>query len=417
MDRNIVYAGSIPLDSDILSLNRNVMVSLGYIMRALMGVDTCADGLDCLPTTPASMSITVGPGSITSLTAIDVSSYGSLPADLASPLLKMGIITTPTRFTLTAPSTSGQSINYLIQATFQEADTDPVVLPYYNAANPDLSNSGPGNSGAAQNTLRTQRVSLQVKTGLPGPGGSQATPAVDDGWVGLYFVSVAYGQTAVDLSSIHILPTAPFIYWKALRMRPGFGSGTQTFRSSGSFSVPAGVTQLEVEVWGGGAGSYASVSGLPSGGGSGGGYARKRIAGVYPGQSIEVVVGLGGAGGTVAGSPATTGNSSRFGNLVSATGGSVNYLASTTAPQNGATPPGVGIGGDVNLTGSAGQAGAINQGGMGGASPMGGTQNSGTTGNVGIFPGGGGSGAGTGANGLTPYDGAAGASGLVAIRW
>ena len=47
--------------------------------------------------------------------------------------------------------------------------------------------------------------------------------------------------------------------------------------ASGSFIVPAGVTQLEVEVWGGGSGSYASISGVASGtasgGGSGGGYA------------------------------------------------------------------------------------------------------------------------------------------------
>ena len=417
MDRNIVYPGSIPLDSDILSLNRNVMVSLGYIMRAVLGSDSCADGLECIPTTPASMSITVNPGSITQLSVIDVLPYGSLSADLTSPLVKMGIITTPTNFTLAAPSTSGHAVNYLIQATFQEADTEAVVLPYYNAANPNLSNSGPENSGAAQNTLRTQRVSLRMKTGVASSSGNQSTPIADSGWIGLYAITAAYGQSAIDAASIKVLPTAPFIYWKAPRLRPGFGSGVQSLTSSGFFTVPPGVTQLEVEVWGAGAGSFASVSGLPSGGGSGGGYARKRVLDMNPGQQIEVIVGSGGSGGTVSGSPATSGGSSRFGAAVSATGGSLNYLANSLTPQNGATPPGGGVNGDVNLTGSAGQAGAHNQGGMGGAAPMGGAQNSGTTGNAGIFPGGGAAGAGTGATSLTPYNGAPGANGFVVIRW
>jgi hypothetical protein len=48
---------------------------------------------------------------------------------------------------------------------------------------------------------------------------------------------------------------------------------------------------------------------------------------------------------------------------------------------------------------------------------MGGTQNSGSVGVPGIFPGGGAGGAGTGANGTTAFNGAAGANGLVVVRW
>ena len=111
------------------------------------------------------------------------------------------------------------------------------------------------------------------------------------------------------------------------------------------------------------------------------------------------------------------GGTTSFGQYVSATGGSLNYLTSPTNPQFGSTPPGVGINGDTNLMGSAGQASILNQGGMGGGSPMGGSQNSGTTGVAGTTPGGGAAGAGTGADGLTPYDGAAGGTGLVVVRW
>ena len=131
-----------------------------------------------------------GPGSITQLSVIDTLAYGSLPADTIDLLVKQGIDLTATSFTLAPPATSNQSINYLIQAALLENDTNPVVLPYYNAANPAQPYSGPNNSGVAQNTWRVQRVQLQVKAGAAAISGSQATPPIDNGWVGLYVVTV-----------------------------------------------------------------------------------------------------------------------------------------------------------------------------------------------------------------------------------
>jgi hypothetical protein len=417
MDRNIVYPGSIPLDTDLLSVNRNAMIALGFLAQAVLGTNTTADGLACQPTSPASMKIVVGTGSITQIGPIDILDYGSIAANLTDPVLKMGINTTPTSFNLTAPLSVGQSISYLIEAAFLESDSNPVVLPYYNASNPAQAFSGPSNTGSPQNTLRTQRVQLQLKAGAPANSGSQVTPAADSGWVGLYQIVVLFGQTQVTAANIGVVPTAPFLVWKLPRLRPGFGSGVQSFASGSNFIVPAGVTQVEVEVWGAGAGSYSSVPGLASGGGSGGGYSRKLVTGLLPGQSVAVVVGAGGASGTTGGAAAGPGGTSSFGQFASATGGSLNSLANTSAPGNGATPPGIGVGGDVNFTGSAGQAGILNQGGMGGASPIGGTQNSGSTGNIGIFPGGGAAGAGTGASGNSAFNGAAGGGGMIVVRW
>jgi hypothetical protein len=417
MDRNLVYPGSIPLDTDLLNINRNCMVALGYLAQAVLGTGTIVDGLACIPTAPASMTVTIGPGSISLLSVVDTLAYGSLPADTTDPLVKMGINLSPTAFTLTAPGTSGQAINYLIEAALQESDINPVVLPYYNAANPAQPYSGPNNSGLAENTDRIQRVQLQVKSGAPNIAGAQQTPPVDSGWVGLYVVTVAYGQTTITATNIAQVSTAPFLGWKLPALRPGFASGVQTFLASGQFTVPAGVSQVEVEVWGGGSGTYASTAGIPSGGGSGGGYARKRITGLISGQVILVTVGSGGAAGTTSGASPTGGTTSSFGSYVSATGGVLNNQASVGNPQNGATPGGQGYNGDVMFFGSAGQAGALNQGGLGGAAPMGGWQNSGTWGLAGVFPGGGASGAGTGANNATPYNGAPGASGFVVVRW
>ncbi len=418
MDRNIVYPGSIPLDTDLLTLNRNTMIAFGFLAQSLIGSGPFVDGLSCTPTIPASMQINVGPGSIIQLSALDTLDYGSLPADTSTSVVKMGITAINTPFNLSAPTVPGQTNTYLIQVAFQEVDVNQIVLPYYNASNPSQPYSGPSNGGTPQATLRAQKAELQLKLATSsGSGGQAVTPPIDTGWVGLYGITVRYGQSSVSASDIFCLPTAPFIYWKVPSLRPGFGSGTQTFTTSSAFNVPPGVQQVEVELWGGGAGTFASASAQPSGGGSGGGYARKRIVGLVPGQSISVNVGLGGAGGPVAGALPSAGGTSSFGAFVSATGGSLNYLATASNPLNGATPAGCGVGGDVNLMGSAGQAGILNQGGMGGAAPMSGSQNSGTTGVPGVFPGGGASGAGTGANSATSYNGAAGASGMVVVRW
>ncbi len=417
MDRNIVYPGSIPLDTDILSINLNTMVALGYLMRATLGTTAAVDGLNCSSTVPPSLGVQVGAGSMIQSSVIDTTPYGSLSAVSSDPLMKMGILTTSLDFALEPPDGSGIAINYLVQATLQESDEGLSVLSYYNASNPSQPYSGPTNSGLPQATVRRQTVQLQIKTGAPSTIGTQLTPIADQGWIGLYYVTVLGGQSVINNDSITVLPSAPFLNWKLPNLRPGFGSGVRSYITSGDFSVPAGVNQLEVEVWGGGSGSFASTSSLPSGGGSGGGYARKRITGLTPGQVINVIVGGGGLAGRTTGAGASAGGTSNFGQFVSATGGGVNYLASPSFPQYGATPPGTGINGDLNLTGSAGQAAILNQGGMGGGAPMGGGQNSGTTGVSGTTPGGGAAGAGTGANSNSSYDGAAGGAGLVVVRW
>src|ERR1700722_10136407 len=154
MDRNIVYPGAIPLDTDLLSINRNIMIALGILIRATLGTETTVDGLACIPTAPASMSVQVGPGSLTQLSVVDATPFGSLSADTTDPLVKMGINLASQYFDLQSPLNSGSSVNYLIQSCLQESDQGLIVLPYYNAANPSQPYSGPANSGLPQATLR-----------------------------------------------------------------------------------------------------------------------------------------------------------------------------------------------------------------------------------------------------------------------
>lgn len=202
MDRNLVYGGSIPLDTDLLGLQQRTMIALGYLIQAVLGTQqTLVTGLSCVPTSPASLSVVVGPGTVIAPSVVETTPYGSMPANDA-PLVKMGINLGSTTFPVTAPSLPGQSQNYLIQCAFSETDGTPVVLPYYNSSNPSQPYTGPGNNGIAQNTIRAQTVNLELKAGSPANAGTQVTPAPDQGFIGLWVITLNAGQVQVQSSSI-----------------------------------------------------------------------------------------------------------------------------------------------------------------------------------------------------------------------
>ncbi len=414
MDRQIVYPGGIPLDTDLLSTERNIMVAIGYLAQATLGTSIVADGLACVPTEPQSMSVVVGAGSITQFGVVDTTPFGSLAAETL-PLLRMGVSLSPSSFTTTAPTAPGQSINYLIEASLLEIDATPVVLPYYNASNPAQPYSGPGNAGTAQNTQRLQQVQLQMKAGPPGPSGEQETPSVDVGWAGLYIISVAYGQTSIAAGNIVPIAAAPFVTWKLPQLSPGTRNlAAFTPANQGFWTAPAGVQAVRLRIWGGG-GSGGAGFGTAGGGGAGGGYCEGFFA-VAPGQSFAVTVGNGGAGA------GTSGGSSNFGSLATASGGAGGSDGSASAGGGGSASGGHGSGGALSLTGGAGGAafqaggdwisgsGGAGYGGAGAPGAVGAA--SGTiNGNDGTAPGGGGSG------GVGSGLGGQGGAGLVLVEW
>ena len=207
--RVTVYPGQIPLDTDVLNTARFGMVGLGESLKATLGTGTTCDGLAVTATTPASLAVLVAPGAIYSLQNVDGSAYGSLAADTTHQTVKQGLLADAVTLATPAPGTAGQSVIYLIQAVYSDQDTDPVVLPYYNAANPSQAYSGPNNSGTSQNTLRKGVCVVSAKAGVSAV--SPSAPAPDAGYVGLYTVQVANGQSTVTAANITLLPTAPFL--------------------------------------------------------------------------------------------------------------------------------------------------------------------------------------------------------------
>lgn len=180
-------------------------------------------------------------------------------------------------------------------------------------------------------------------------------------------------------------------------------SGIQEFTQSGTFTVPAGVTHLLIELWGagggggggllggegcasqpiGGCGTFA-IPGSQGHGGGGGSYTRAVVS-VTPGMIYSIVIGTGGAGGA----PAATGSAAADGSVGDTTeilDPSSNVLASAagggspSGGANGAGGPnviarngnqatgssgGAAAAGSILLPSSAGQGGCGGQGGPG----------------------------------------------------
>lgn len=214
MDRQIVWPGAIPLETDLLNTNRNTMVALGMLAQTLMGATTAVSGLACTQTTVASWYVNIGQGAIYSLQNIDNSAYSSLALDTTDQIVKQGLLLASAGQQLgpmSAPVTAGYSVVYLVEAAFAETDTNAVVLPYYNSSNPASPYSGPSNTGATNYTLRKGGISLQLKVGTAAATGTQVAPATDSGYVPLYYITVAYGQTSVTNANIAVAPAAPFL--------------------------------------------------------------------------------------------------------------------------------------------------------------------------------------------------------------
>ncbi|MFN7014432.1 MAG: GEVED domain-containing protein, partial [Bacteroidia bacterium] len=175
-----------------------------------------------------------------------------------------------------------------------------------------------------------------------------------------------------------------------------FGQSPSVFTTSGTWTCPQGVTTIQVEAWGGGAGgrSTANTNGHVGGGGGGGAYARRNAITVVPGATYTITVGTGGAANTAGTASTATIN----GVTITAAGGSVGAASGTGTPAGGTGGTIAGSVGDVRFAGGnggsgfgSGASGGSGSGGGGGsAAGSTGTGNNGNNATNTITPGNGG---------------------------
>ena len=237
MDRILAYVDENMLVEDFLNSEKNTMTAIGMALQMILGTGTWVDGLNCTPTSPASLQVLVAQGSIVTFGNIDGTAYGDLGSDTAHQIVKQGIVIGNTTFTIAVPVTSGQSQKYLIQAEFQEVDTGSTVLPYYNSSNPSVAWNGPSNSGTSQNTLRKGECVLSLKAGTAATTGTEVAPTPDAGFTGLWVIDVANGATTVVSGNITRYPGAPFIDQKLNDKGTGTGTARTTLTGNATYYV------------------------------------------------------------------------------------------------------------------------------------------------------------------------------------
>lgn len=252
----------------------------------------------------------------------------------------------------------------------------------------------------------------------------------------LYFDPSSIYNSYIATSTFYQTATSSVVITATSSLKIGafpvyeIGKQKKIFTSSGTFSVPWGITKVLVRVVGAGGGGGGGENSSPphvNGGGGGGGYCEV-FADVSATSTIAVTVGTGGVGGTPPGAgaaaPGSAGGDSYFSTFCKATGGLGGGGTAATANLVGVGGAGgVGSLGDINVSGGPGGSGTITAAsastisGNGGNSVLGGggvAVNSSTAGNAGGNYGGGGGGSVT--NGGNT-NGGAGAGGIVIVTW
>jgi hypothetical protein len=252
-DRVIVYPLQNPSSTQQATIQRYPRISIGTFLRDALGVSYTGGTYNNLTISPGTgLYVTVAPsvanttGSVyqqgqDDVNPIPVNVTPQLSAD-PTVIMLQGLFPANTTSTplgpLTAPSTSGQSIYYLIEAQITQVDTNPQSVLFVNQANSKYYQT--------VNTTRSDAIVFQVKAGTA--SATPTVPTIDSGWISIGTVLVAYGQSSI--SSGNISMTLPFQGFS-----PTGGGSTGVNAGNGYFALSSGA----IHQWG-------SVSSIPADG-------------------------------------------------------------------------------------------------------------------------------------------------------
>ncbi|MBS1086616.1 glycine-rich domain-containing protein, partial [Gluconobacter sphaericus] len=369
MDRAIVYAGSIPLDTDLLQAGRYTKAAFGNLASMLYGPNVMAASGLGYSASSSDLSLTVEAGSILAPGVIDATSLGGNGGGLAADTtaLTCQYISTESQI-VTIP---GSGNTYTVYAVCSEQDVDPTVLPFFNASNPSQTQAGIQNDGGALPVRRAGVLSLVAAANPPSaPSGGCV--------VALYTIAVPQGASSLSGVTVQpgqvFWPTIPELATQALLKACTEPMTLVTV--NGSVPVPAWASRVELRVIGGGGGGAASQSmttaGAFSGAGGGGGGDAWGIYAVSPtqGNGLAITVGSGGGSEQTGGTSLVSYNGQT---LLQAEGGQGGAFYSTigSAGGVGGNASGGTIWNQSGTSGGDGQCNAYTFSGYGGDGPWG----------------------------------------------
>ncbi len=320
MDRIINYVGSIPLAEDFMNAQRNAVIGIGHALAAAYGqYEVVANGF--VPSAGSGLAFNIGRGSLLYPYAVDSSAYGVLTAD-PSIIIMQAISKADVTINCIA-----DGANYVLAVSGDMSDDTPLVLDFYNAANPAQTFAGPNNSNLALPTRRPVIAALML----------YPAASVPTGWIPLFDIQVPVGTSQVDMTMLRIDTSAPFFQtipelqaaqatetatrlaadaallndiraavWGAAVYGPNYNGATL----NGTIAVPSWATKM---VWRGVAPGGGSGAAGPNanGGGAGSGAEAEGTIPVAGGVPVTYQIQPSGGGGGV-----TTAQGTSGGNLV-----------------------------------------------------------------------------------------------------
>jgi hypothetical protein len=280
----------------------------------------------------------------------------------------------------------------------------------------------------------------------------------DGAWLGDLAVSFDGSDdyaTVANEGDLELLADMSFEVW--FKPTVATAQTVETFNTDDTWTAPAGVTSVTVELWGSGGGGEAGSMGSHSGGAGGGGAYSKSVVAVTPGNNYSIDIGTAGTAGTGSGGNGGNGGDTTFATSVvvadggrggGITGSGVGGAGGQASASTGQVKRSGGSGGDAPDLSGGGPSGYVpgpggggggggsarstsnGQGGADGTATAGGAggdgqgdggaggEETGTNGTAGTAPGGGGGGGGatpsvSGADG----DGGAGAAGRAVLTY
>lgn len=215
MDRTIFWDENQSRTFDYVEDDVDKLISQANLSQDLLGGQTTViGGLAASASGPTSLVIHLAAGRIYQVADIDATAIGGIPQN-TSTVLQQGFSIAQTVTLSTTGITSGNSRYSLIQAQFSQVDSiranDPNggLLFFYNSTNPADPFEGPGNDGLTTPTVRQGLIVIQVINGAQASTGSEVPPNPTSGWVPLYMVDLAFGQTTI--SGGQILTAGPSV--------------------------------------------------------------------------------------------------------------------------------------------------------------------------------------------------------------
>jgi len=226
--------------------------------------------------------------------------------------------------------------------------------PTYNTASGSLGNVADGARTSASFDIEAYdpesagNVTFEIQSGSLPAGATTST--VNENGVSKFRISGTFTAVGSNTTSNFVLRAADAASNTSSRAFSiqVLAPTSESFTSSGTFSVPSGVSTVDVLVVAGGGGGAGGGSG--GGGGGAGGLIFRPGFPVTPGGTVSVTVGCGGTGSTVANqdnNPGSSGQDSVFGTITAKGGGGGGSIGQAGLPGgsgggNGRDTPGAG---------------------------------------------------------------------------